>query len=128
MYGHRRDRRALCSHGRIEGYCICRLDSGDGFVVGGLIVFFFRPVRQWRLERLQFGERCQVATSVVQGPPRLRSTAMVYRLHGMWIVMIYYCGLNQFIVQRNLAAKTLRDGQLACYSPERCGCWFLLQS
>jgi SSS family solute:Na+ symporter len=31
---------------------------------------------------------------------------------GMWIVMIYYCGLNQFIVQRNLAAKTLRDGQL----------------
>lgn len=31
---------------------------------------------------------------------------------GMWIVLIYYCGLNQFIVQRNLAAKTLRDGQL----------------
>ena len=26
--------------------------------------------------------------------------------------MIYYCGLNQFIVQRNLAAKTLSDGQL----------------
>ncbi len=33
-------------------------------------------------------------------------------LTGMWIVIIYYCGLNQFIVQRNLAAKTLRDGQL----------------
>jgi SSS family solute:Na+ symporter len=33
-------------------------------------------------------------------------------LSGMWIVIIYYCGLNQFIVQRNLAAKTLRDGQL----------------
>lgn len=31
---------------------------------------------------------------------------------GMWIVMIYYCGLNQFIVQRNLAAKSLKDGQL----------------
>jgi SSS family solute:Na+ symporter len=31
---------------------------------------------------------------------------------GMWIVMIYYCGLNQFIVQRNLAAKSLRHGQL----------------
>lgn len=23
----------------------------------------------------------------------------------MWIVIIYYCGLNQFIVQRNLAAR-----------------------
>jgi SSS family solute:Na+ symporter len=31
---------------------------------------------------------------------------------GMFVVIIYYCGLNQFIVQRNLAAKTLRDGQL----------------
>lgn len=31
---------------------------------------------------------------------------------GMWIVMIYYCGLNQFIVQRNLAAKSLMHGQL----------------
>jgi SSS family solute:Na+ symporter len=30
----------------------------------------------------------------------------------MGIVIVYYCGLNQFIVQRNLAAKTLRDGQL----------------
>jgi SSS family solute:Na+ symporter len=26
--------------------------------------------------------------------------------------LVYYCGLNQFIVQRNLAARTLRDGQL----------------
>ena len=26
--------------------------------------------------------------------------------------MIYYCGLNQFIVQRNLAAKSLKHGQL----------------
>jgi SSS family solute:Na+ symporter len=31
---------------------------------------------------------------------------------GMWIVILYYCGLNQFIVQRNLAAKNLRHGQL----------------
>jgi len=33
-------------------------------------------------------------------------------LLGMWIPIIYYCGLNQFIVQRTLAAKTLRHGQL----------------
>ncbi len=33
-------------------------------------------------------------------------------LSGMWIVIIYYCGLNQFIVQRSLAARSLRDGQL----------------
>jgi solute:Na+ symporter, SSS family len=31
---------------------------------------------------------------------------------GMWIPIIYYCGLNQFIMQRTLAAKNLREGQL----------------
>jgi len=31
---------------------------------------------------------------------------------GMWIPIVYYCGLNQFIVQRTLAAKSLRQGQL----------------
>ena len=33
-------------------------------------------------------------------------------LAGMWIPIVYYCGLNQFIVQRTLAAKSLRQGQL----------------
>jgi solute:Na+ symporter, SSS family len=33
-------------------------------------------------------------------------------LIGMWIPIFYYCGLNQFIVQRTLAAKTLKQGQL----------------
>ncbi len=31
---------------------------------------------------------------------------------GMWIPTVYYCGLNQFIVQRTLAAKSLKEGQL----------------
>ena len=33
-------------------------------------------------------------------------------LAGMWIPIVYYCGLNQFIVQRTLAARSLRQGQL----------------
>jgi SSS family solute:Na+ symporter len=33
-------------------------------------------------------------------------------LGGMWIPIIYYCGLNQFIMQRTLAAKNLKEGQL----------------
>jgi len=31
---------------------------------------------------------------------------------GMWIPIVYYCGLNQFIVQRTLAARSLKEGQL----------------
>lgn len=33
-------------------------------------------------------------------------------LFGMWIPIVYYTGLNQFIVQRTLAAKSLTQGQL----------------
>jgi len=33
-------------------------------------------------------------------------------LGGIWIPIFYYCGLNQFIMQRTLAAKTLKEGQM----------------
>jgi solute:Na+ symporter, SSS family len=41
--------------------------------------------------------------------PELPWTTLV---GGMWIPIFYYCGLNQFIVQRTLAARSLREGQL----------------
>jgi SSS family solute:Na+ symporter len=31
---------------------------------------------------------------------------------GIWIPIFYYCGLNQFIMQRTLAAKSVKQGQL----------------
>ncbi len=40
--------------------------------------------------------------------PEIPWTALVV---GLWIPNFYYCGLNQFIVQRTLAARTLRQGQ-----------------
>ncbi len=33
-------------------------------------------------------------------------------LAGIWVPIFYYCGLNQFIVQRTLAARDLRSGQM----------------
>jgi SSS family solute:Na+ symporter len=33
-------------------------------------------------------------------------------LGGIWIPIFYYCGLNQFIVQRSLGAESLRQAQL----------------
>ncbi len=41
--------------------------------------------------------------------PEIPWTALVV---GLWIPNFYYCGLNQFIVQRTLAAKSLKQGQL----------------
>jgi len=41
--------------------------------------------------------------------PELPWTVLLF---GLWIPNFYYTGLNQFIVQRTLAAKTLHHGQL----------------
>jgi SSS family solute:Na+ symporter len=41
--------------------------------------------------------------------PEIPWTALVI---GLWIPNFYYCGLNQFIVQRTLAAESLKQGQL----------------
>jgi SSS family solute:Na+ symporter len=41
--------------------------------------------------------------------PELPWTAV---LAGMWIPNFYYTGLNQFIVQRSLGARSLREGQM----------------
>ncbi|MCC7373826.1 MAG: sodium/solute symporter [Verrucomicrobiales bacterium] len=41
--------------------------------------------------------------------PELPWTVLV---SGMWIPIFYYCGLNQFITQRALAAGSLKQGQL----------------
>jgi solute:Na+ symporter, SSS family len=43
-----------------------------------------------------------------RGHPELPWTVLV---GGMWIPTFYYCGLNQFITQRTLAARSLGQGQ-----------------
>ena len=83
--------------------------QGLALLGGGLLVFFFgiRAVGGW--ENFTNVNADQLHMFLPAGNRDLPWTGIV---SGMWIVMIYYCGLNQFIVQRNLAAKTLRDGQL----------------
>ncbi|MCL4789565.1 MAG: sodium/solute symporter, partial [Verrucomicrobia bacterium] len=85
------------------------LVQGLALLAGGLLVFVLglNAVGGW-------GEfsRCnadKLHMILPAGHPDLPWTGI---LSGMWIVILYYCGLNQFIVQRNLAARSLRDGQL----------------
>jgi len=85
------------------------LFQGSALLVGGLIIFGLglKACGGWG----EFSTINEAKLHMVLPPdhPDLPWTGII---SGMWIVLIYYCGLNQFIVQRNLAAKTLRDGQL----------------
>jgi solute:Na+ symporter, SSS family len=78
-------------------------------LIGGMLVFFLGLDAVGRLDQVLHRERRQAPHGPPPGYDELPWTAV---FGGMWIVMIYYCGLNQFIVQRNLAAKSLKDGQL----------------
>ena len=94
---------------------------GTGLLVGGLLTMF-----------LVFRASGGVSTFFAENEERLHmvlpadhpSLPWTGILLGMWIPIIYYCGLNQFIVQRTLAAKNLRQGQMGVIFAA--GLWLLV--
>lgn len=98
-----------CAFGGLKAIAWADLVQGLALLAGGLLVFFLglRAIGGWEVfVRYNAGKLHMVLPA---DNPDLPWTGVV---GGMWIVMIYYCGLNQFIVQRNLAAKSLQHGQL----------------
>lgn len=95
--------------GGLKAIAWADLVQGLALLAGGILIFFlglnaiggwdkFATANAAKLHMILPAENADLPWTGVAG--------------GMWIVMIYYCGLNQFIVQRNLAAKSLKHGQL----------------
>jgi SSS family solute:Na+ symporter len=95
--------------GGLKAIAWADLVQGLALLAGGLLVFFIglNAVGGW--EKFAAHNADKLHMILPANHPDLPWTGIV---SGMWIVIVYYCGLNQFIVQRNLAARTLRDGQL----------------
>jgi len=95
--------------GGLKAVAWADLFLGLGLLVGGLITFHLglEACGGWEIFSTQNADKLHMVLAADH--PGLPWTGV---LSGMGIVILYYCGLNQFIVQRNLAAKTLRDGQL----------------
>ncbi|HXY38074.1 MAG TPA: sodium/solute symporter [Vicinamibacteria bacterium] len=85
------------------------LFQGSALLVGGLLTFAislhaaggwhtFAATNATRLHMLLPRSHAELPWTVLLG--------------GIWIPIVYYCGLNQFIVQRTLAARSLKQGQL----------------
>ncbi len=85
------------------------LFQGLALLLGGVLVFFLGLKATGGWAAFAKANAVRLHMILPADHPGLPWTGVVA---SMWIVMVYYCGLNQFIVQRNLAAKTLRDGQL----------------
>jgi SSS family solute:Na+ symporter len=95
--------------GGLKAIAWADLVQGLALLIGGMLIFFLglQAVGGWD----SFASVNAAKLHMVL-PADDRDLPWTGVVGGMWIVMIYYCGLNQFIVQRNLAAKSLKHGQL----------------
>lgn len=98
--------------GGLKAIAYADLIQGCALLAGGMVVFFFGLHASGGWVEFTAANADKLKLLLFQGHAGYDQLPWYTVFGGMWIVMIYYCGLNQFIVQRNLAAKTLRDGQL----------------
>jgi len=95
--------------GGLKAIAWADLVQGLALLAGGMIIFFLglKAIGGWQPFVAHNADKLHMIL-----PASNSDLPWTGVLSGMWIVMIYYCGLNQFIVQRNLAAKSLKHGQL----------------
>lgn len=95
--------------GGLKAVAWADLIQGAGLLLGGFITLFLglKAVGGWGAFAEYNADRLHMILPADH--PHLPWTAL---LLGMWIPNFYYCGLNQFIMQRTLAAKNLKQGQL----------------
>ena len=95
--------------GGLKAIAWADLVQGLALLAGGLLIFFLglHAIGGWEKFAAFNADKLHMVM-----PADNKDLPWTGVAGGMWIVMIYYCGLNQFIVQRNLAAKSLKHGQL----------------
>lgn len=96
------------SWGGLKAVAWADLLQGVALLAGGLVVFFVGLAACGGWSGFSGANAGKLHMVLPASDENLPWTGVI---SGMWIVLIYYCGLNQFIVQRNLAARTLKDGQ-----------------
>lgn len=99
---------AYTAWGGLRAVAVADLFFGAALLGGGAYAFFLGldAVGGWDVFAEFNDERLHMIKPA--DDPALPWTGVV---GGMWIVLIYYCGLNQFIVQRALSARSLAHAQ-----------------
>jgi SSS family solute:Na+ symporter len=85
------------------------LFQGSALLVGGLVTLALGLAAVGGVSSFVEASRDRLHMILPASHPEIPWTALAF---GLWIPNFYYCGLNQFIVQRTLAAQSLREGQL----------------
>ena len=94
--------------GGLKAVAWADLFLGSALIIGGAITLFI-GFREIGVKTFFESNADKMHMILPSDHPVLPWTALVL---GLWIPNFYYWGLNQYITQRTLAAKTLRQGQL----------------
>ncbi len=100
---------AYTTWGGLKAVVWADLFQGSTLLIGGLLTMVLGFIAVGGVSSFFEGSADKLHMVLPADHPEIPWTALVI---GLWIPNFYYCGLNQFIVQRTLAAKTLRQGQL----------------
>lgn len=97
------------SYGGLKAVAWADFFLGSALIIGGLLtmVLGFRAVGGADAFFAHNADKLHMVLPADN--PLLPWTGVAF---GMWIPILYYTGLNQFIVQRTLAAQSLKQGQL----------------
>lgn len=95
--------------GGLKAVAWADLYQGSALIIGGAITLWLGLREVGGLGAFLEANAGKLHTVLPADHPILPWTAMFV---GIWIPNLYYWGMNQFITQRALAARTLREGQM----------------
>jgi SSS family solute:Na+ symporter len=95
--------------GGLKAVAWADLFQGSALIIGGGVVLVFGLVAVGGFDSFFSYNEERLHMVLPADHPVLPWTALVI---GLWIPNFYYWGLNQYITQRTLAAKSLKEGQL----------------
>ena len=95
--------------GGLKAVAWADLFQGGALILGGVVVTVIGFSAVGGVESFMTANADRLHMILPADHPVLPWTALIV---GLWIPNFYYWGLNQFITQRSLAAKTIRQGQM----------------
>ncbi|MBN2243310.1 MAG: solute:sodium symporter family transporter [Acidobacteria bacterium] len=95
--------------GGLKAVAWADLFLGGALLAGGLVVVGYGFSEVGGVQNFMSANADRLHMILPRDHPVLPWTALIV---GLWIPNFYYWGLNQYITQRSLAAKTIRQGQM----------------
>jgi SSS family solute:Na+ symporter len=95
--------------GGLKAVAWADLFQGSGLILGGLVTMIIGFKAVGGVGAFLAANQAKLHLIMPADHPVIPWTTLVV---GLWIPNFYYWGLNQFITQRTLAAKSLKQGQL----------------